>query len=73
MRTKVKIEIEDQKKVEKRLALRKEWIAFETEQVRKRQRIYRFIRDNHPAYFNTQDLRKLTIKIMKVMGGRDEY
>ena len=70
MRTKTKIAIENQKQVEERVALRQEWIYFESEQVKKRQRIYRFIRDNYPIYYNTEDLQKLTIKIMNMMGNK---
>ncbi len=42
------------------------------EHVRNRQRIYRFIRDNYPAHFNTLDLQKLTTEIMKMMGGKSD-
>ncbi len=70
MRTKVKIENEKQKEKHDMLIRKQKFIIYETEQVKKRQRIYRFIRDNYPIYYNTEDLQKLTIKIMNMMGNK---
>ena len=73
MRTKVKIDNEKQRVKEENLRQLYRHDEWELNEILKRQRIYRFIRDNHSIHYNIKDLLKLTDRIMKVMRGKDEY